>query len=404
MKRFETLRKSPGSVRGAPSPVIWTTIATGRRPEDHGITTYTTTLSTGEVIPISSNTRKAKAIWEVANRKRLRAGVVGWWASWPAEPVDGYVVTDHANPAYSEFLFEDGKWWTADREKLRQLGRDFHPLDIASVLARHWSRPEDFPYETLAKRAGFSPARMEQVRAAPWYERTAYSLLKTVYRIDHPLFSVSRELLETRPADLVMVYFRGPDPVQHYAWDLVEPEKYAVPPENLERDRGLVEGIYRYVDSFVAELTALAGPETWIIIASDHGAEPSPRATGKNRRRQRPGAHSFTAKGVLFLSGPHVKPGYEIEDAGPYDLMPTMAWLLGLPLSKELEGGVIAEAFEESFVERQRTTWVASYGVREVGREEVSPADEAMLENLRALGYLDDGERSAVDAPAVPDG
>jgi len=35
---------------------------------------------------------------------------------------------------------------------------------------------------------------------------------------------------------------------------------------------------------------------------------------------------------VASISGPHVKPGYRIEAATPYDLMPTMAWLPGLPL------------------------------------------------------------------------
>ena len=59
-----------------------------------------------------------------------------------------------------------------------------------------------------------------------------------------------------RPTDLVMLYLHGPDPIQHMGWDLVEPEAYAVPNPNLERDRGLVEGVYRAMDSLLAELVA----------------------------------------------------------------------------------------------------------------------------------------------------
>ena len=44
----------------------------------------------------SSVLRSVKALWNVASEKGLRVGVVNWWATWPADPVNGYVVTDRA--------------------------------------------------------------------------------------------------------------------------------------------------------------------------------------------------------------------------------------------------------------------------------------------------------------------
>ncbi len=179
-----------------------------------------------------------------------------------------------------------------------------------------------------------------------------------------------------------------PDPVQHYAWDLVEPERFARKPDHLERDQGIVQGIYRYVDSWLGEILADLGPETTLIVASDHGAEPSDAAPNPEREA-RPGAHTEEAKGVLFLYGPRVKPGHQIRSADPLDLMPTMAWLLGLPLSEELAGEPLTLAFLPDFVVSRGQSTVPSYGPRPTAPPLPSPNDEVMLESLKALGYIE---------------
>ncbi|MEE8367424.1 MAG: alkaline phosphatase family protein [Thermoanaerobaculia bacterium] len=379
---FDTLKE------GTASPLIWTTIVTGRTPKDHGIESFVTVLPNGTKIPVTSSSRKARAIWELASQNDLTVGVVGYWASWPAEPVNGYVISDHANTAFSEFMFKDGRLWTEDPARLRSFDRDFYPREIAPILAKRWISREDFSYENLQLRGQFTDRQMAELKSTDWnLFSDYYSLLKTMYRVDYPLFLISKDLMVEKPTDLQIVYFHGPDPVQHFAWDLVEPEAYAVPNPNLERDRGLVEGVYRAFDSMLGELVAATSEDTWVIVASDHGAEPSPRATG-SPRRGRSGEHSYSAKGVLFMRGPKIKPGYRLVGATPYDLMPTLMWLLGLPLSDELEGRVLTEAFDASFVKNRPVERVPSYGPRETTSPESSPADDLMLDLLRGLGYI----------------
>ena len=230
---------------------------------------------------------------------------------------------------------------------------------------------------------------MELLKAAQWNARTRYSLLKTYYAIDYPLLTIAKQLATERPTDLQMLYLRGPDPIQHYAWDTVEPERYPTEVANLDRDRGIVDGVYRYVDTFLEELLATKDPSTWLIIASDHGAEPSHVAGPvPERLQQRPGGHSTNAKGVLLIVGPHVKVGHLLEAGDPRDLMPTMAWLLGLPLSEQLAGGVLTDAFEEKFVSEHPVERIPSYGARQSSHGLASPEDEEMLERLRSLGYI----------------
>jgi hypothetical protein len=381
MTQFETMSSTS-------SPVVWTTVATGRSPQDHGIVEFTTKLPNGRVVPASSNSRRAKAIWELATEYDMTVGAVGWWATWPAERINGYVITDHANPAFSEFLFKDGRYWTADRERLTAMKMDFYPPDLAPLLAAHWFDKSHFDYTELELRSGLNRTQMRLLRAAPWNMRTKYSILKTFYAIDAPLAAAASQLMVERPAELQLVYLRGPDGIQHYAWDLVEPELYYRKPLNLERDRGIVEGVYRYVDSLLGDLLRGVDKDTWVIVASDHGAEPS-READKPGFRGRPGGHSPTARGVLFVKGPHVRKGHELDRGNPEDLMPTIAWLMGFPLSDELVGSPLLEAFEPGFVAGHPLERVASYGAREASTATASPADEVMLESLRSLGYIE---------------
>lgn len=381
LPRFDTLQITH-------SPVIWTTVATGRRPADHGIRGFTAELPSGDKIPVTSSLRKARAIWELANRRGVSTGVIGWWATWPAEEVNGYMVSDHANPAFGDMMVAEGRFWTADRDVLAELRRQVYPEKIAPVLTRHWVTPESFPWEDFQSRGRFTDEQVALARSAPWHEPDLYSWLKTFYRVDYPLFSAALDLMREHPTDLQMLYLRGPDPVQHYAWDLVEPGKFARQPPHLERDRTVVEGVYRYVDTFLAEILAALPPDAWLIVASDHGAEPSQDASNP-QRTARPGEHTVDAKGVLFLRGPGVRRGATLKQASPYDLMPTMAWLLELPISSQLPGRPLTEAFEEGFVKSKPVHKVARYGPRPTGPLLPSPQDEEMLKSLKNLGYIE---------------
>jgi hypothetical protein len=369
------------------SPAVWTTIATGLPPEVHGIESFVTELADGKKIPVTGNLRRAPALWEVVDRARLRVGVVGWWASWPAEAVDGYMVTDHANPAFTEFLIADGNYWTADAGKLSELQLDALPVETAAVVARHTEPRDGFPFADLQRRSGLSDAQRRELESAPWHHRSVYSWFKTFYRSDLALFRAGLELGRQQPTDLQMLYLRGPDAVQHYGWNLFEPEAYPNPPPNLERDRGLVEGVYRYLDTFLAELLSTRDRESWLLVVSDHGAEPSPAALAGNAAA-RPGEHGPNAKGILMLLGPGVRVGHQVEGGSVFDIAPTAAWMLGVPVAADLPGKPLRGLFTDDALGRMPVSTVPSWGRREPGPLLPSSVDAKMVESLRALGYI----------------
>jgi predicted AlkP superfamily phosphohydrolase/phosphomutase len=76
------------------SPMLWTSIATGKRPFKHGIHGFAEPDPAGGARAISNLGRSTKAVWNILNQQGLRCNVVGWWPSHPVEPIKGVMVSD----------------------------------------------------------------------------------------------------------------------------------------------------------------------------------------------------------------------------------------------------------------------------------------------------------------------
>lgn len=89
------------------SPVVWTTIATGRPPAEHGVCDFLT-LKPGEYLPQLAITRQgkltyvrpyqAKTFWEIASEKGVPATILKWPLSFPATPMLGNVLAGLGTP------------------------------------------------------------------------------------------------------------------------------------------------------------------------------------------------------------------------------------------------------------------------------------------------------------------
>src|SRR5262245_27031557 len=76
------------------SPLLWTSIATGKFADKHGILGFIEPDGGGGVRPSTSTSRKTKAIWNILSQNGLKTHVIGWFASHPAEPINGVCVTN----------------------------------------------------------------------------------------------------------------------------------------------------------------------------------------------------------------------------------------------------------------------------------------------------------------------
>src|SRR5262249_56686676 len=68
---------------------------TGVSPIEHGILDFAQfDPTTGAKEPITSSARRVPAIWNMASSQGRRVGVIGLWATYPAEQVNGTIVSD----------------------------------------------------------------------------------------------------------------------------------------------------------------------------------------------------------------------------------------------------------------------------------------------------------------------
>jgi predicted AlkP superfamily phosphohydrolase/phosphomutase len=92
-------------------------------------------------------------------------------------------------------------------------------------------------------------------------------------------------------------------------------------------------------------------------------------------------------EGILIAQGPNVAPG-QIECARLIDIAPTILYLLGCPLPRDMDGDVLYDLFTSDFVRGQKAEY-AENGERTQEAQGLSGEDEALLRSrLEELGYL----------------
>jgi predicted AlkP superfamily phosphohydrolase/phosphomutase len=77
------------------SPMLWTTVATGKTPDKHGILGFIEPHPEEITVrPVNSTSRKVRALWNIFHHEGMKSNIVGWWPSHPAEPINGAMVSN----------------------------------------------------------------------------------------------------------------------------------------------------------------------------------------------------------------------------------------------------------------------------------------------------------------------
>jgi hypothetical protein len=77
------------------SPLLWTSAVTGVTPDRHGILSFVEPAPDGQGLRLASSTsRRCRALWNLLQLSGLRSHVVNWYATHPAEPINGVVLSN----------------------------------------------------------------------------------------------------------------------------------------------------------------------------------------------------------------------------------------------------------------------------------------------------------------------
>lgn len=356
------------------SPMLWNSIATGKRADEHGILGFTELdPNTGAVRPVTSTSRRCKALWNICTQRGLCANVVGWFAGHPAEPINGVAVSDlypHATaPRDQPWPLPEGAVHPAElRETLA--GLRMHPLEVqpAAVLAM------------IPRAAEIDHAKDHRLRG---FMRT---LAETC-----TIHNAATWILQNQPWELTAVYFNGIDHFCHQFMIYHPPRLPGVPEDLFNLYKGVVAGAYRFHDMMLETLVGLAGPEAHVMLLSDHGFHADHLRPREIPEEPAGPTVQHRRLGIFCLAGPGIRRDERIYGATLLDVAPTALALLGLPVGEDMPGRVLAQAWERPPAIERIPSWEAEAGEcgMHAADQRMDPATaEAVMRQFIALGYI----------------
>jgi predicted AlkP superfamily phosphohydrolase/phosphomutase len=225
----------------------WTSFQTGVQPGRHGIFDWLTRKDGSyDLVPISSQSIQREVLWEYLSRHGKRVGVMGVPVSYPARPVNGFILTDLLTPSGVNYAFPP--------ELKDEIESKIGPYP---VMPEHWRG---------------------RYAARSWLENLKKSLARRA--------EIALYLSETKPWDFFMVHIMETDSVSHQMWHLLDKRERPRYHGGIHLTRSLSasgEGqgevnpileIYQLADRFVGEIAARLDEDTTLLVISDHGFGP----------------------------------------------------------------------------------------------------------------------------------
>ena len=354
------------------APALWASIATGRRADTHGI--LGKAMPSDDrlgVRPADSTDLRALPLWQILSDAGKKAAAVGWPATHPADVFDALVVSD----AFAEASGNDFDNW---------------PLRANCV--------SDAELRATMADLRLHPTEVTPEQVLPFIPRAAQIDQETDERLTLLMVTLARAasihaagtwVAEQTEWDLLAVHF---DLIERLSAAFIQyraPRMPHVSAADFEIYQEVVDGAYQFMDLLLGRYLELVAPDTHVMLVSDHGfladqlrAPAAARNVGEKIARQ------YREFGILVCSGPGLKRDELVFGANLLDVAPTSLALLGVPLSRELEGRVLMQMFEASVEPDYQASYPApDWQARANGWKDADWA-EGRIAELVVLGYL----------------
>lgn len=220
------------------SAVAWTTLVSGVDPGRHGIFDFVLPRENQYSLRVATgDDRRVPAIWTHASQAGARVGVVNIPMTFPAEPVNGVMVSGMDAPSLEERAVHPAGLL----ERIHREVPDYRIMSKAYIRAEHgeWEAAERELLEVMEARARFVT-----------------------------------ELARPRDLDFLMVNLEATDGSHHFFWQHFDPSHPRHDPELARRFGDTIARCYAASDAALGRLIDAYAPDT-VVVVSDHGGGPS---------------------------------------------------------------------------------------------------------------------------------
>jgi len=375
------------------SPVIWTSVATGELPINHGIigfgryrffygdsvgfsafprycglSKYFYLISkTGlvEFQPNLSTHIKVPMIWDILSNAGYSLHVINYPVSLPPSEINGIFLSETEFVIhFTDILYEN-----------------IYPPDLKDHIQTTCEKLEtkgtsifDNQFDILLK------------------DRDIYSkrLAKRFFVNDYKILNLALELLKdyqsTHKSNIDIIYSHGLDASTH----LFYKDFYSDLENGLSISDTYLGNYMNFIEDTLSRYITEIDEEYTVFIMSDHGfhAKGILESITNLFKQHLQGIHESAPEGVFMAFGKDIVRNESIDKPSVYDIAPTLLYHLNLPVSKDFPGGAL-DIFEKANPVLEIDSYRGS--TKEFYIREIMIKDEDLTTHesvLKSLGYI----------------
>ncbi len=358
------------------SPMLWTSVATGKTADKHGILGFIEPTADNTIRPISSTSRKTRALWNIFTQQGFTSNVIGWWPSHPCEPIKGIMVSNQfqkiAGKKTDPWPLMPNATSGLNEFERKEIGScRMHPNDVSVNDMRIFvPNLENVDQE---KDHRLKEIQVEVAEALSIKNAALYAMSKNDW-------------------DFTAVYFNELDRLSHRFMMFHPPQLPGIPDEAYALYKNVMVATYTFYDAIIGQLLHAADENTFVIVCSDHGFYSDSRRITKVPEFTAGIALEHNPNGIFIVHGPGIKQGQSIYDSTLLDIAPTILSMMNVAVGKDMDGKVLEALFTSPSQTNQIESWDLEDGDfgehdKNVLRDPFS--DREALNQLIELGYVE---------------
>lgn len=236
------------------SPSLWTTIATGVSPDQHGVSGFFS----------SRSDLKTARIWDVMQSNGIDVGLFGWLLTSPPEPKFAFCI-----PAW---LARDAETHPLSKHFIQEMNLD---QALGGGQLNQWNAL--FQAATQGSKIR-SIETIAQFYIMDWFglddEARLAKKMRSEISMQTDLFI---HLLNEYQPGVSTFTFYGSDKLGHRFWHYMQPDAFAdheyEPKPNYQH---VIRNYYQTADAAIGRMLELVDESTTIVVLSDHGMKADP--------------------------------------------------------------------------------------------------------------------------------
>ena len=325
-------------------PMVYTSLATGKFPDKHGVLGTHKVYDRGrEIRPITNESRRSKAFWEILSQENVPCNIVHFPAVEPAEAINGVFVSR----AFSSD--PPSNYWDPFSVSEGCICPDRHRAALTEAVVTL----EDIDAETMRL---FVPTFAE---LEPTDQRLLW--IGTILARTLSVHGAATWLMDNTDWRVTSVNYPAIEQLCHGFLRYAAPRLDWIDPKDFECFHDVANSAVRLCDLLLGRLLELTGENATVMVCSPRGylshahvprgAVPvGPLAEASQHR----------PNGMFVLRAPGARQDELIHGAREVDVCPTILRLCGVATGEDMDGRVLTDAFADPPPEGQTVeSWEA---------------------------------------------